>query len=207
MHHDRVMVTIVLRRAFAFLLPAAVLLTLACGVAYLLVQQDLRTGADEPQLQMAEDAAAALDGGAAPRSLVAGPVVDIAASLAPYIVVYDTSGAVLAAGGQLDGHDPVPPIGVLQGARADPPNRVTWQPRAGVRVATVSVPWSGGTVLAGRSLRDVERREDLLLLLAGAAWLAGLAAVTGASLLAGWAWPSAPPPPAGAPGARGGHHT
>ena len=48
------------------------------------------------------------------------------------------------------------------------PNVVTWQPREGVRVATVTARWGGGTVMAGRSLREVERREDQALLLVAA---------------------------------------
>lgn len=165
----------VVRRAVAFFLPVAVLATLCCGLVYAAVQQDLRMGANEPQLQLAEDAARALDSGAQPATIVGSTKVDVAASLAPFVVIYDAAGNVLATDGQLDGHDPIPPLGVLDAARADPPNRVTWQPRAGVRIASVTVPWHGGTVLAGRSLREVERQEDTILLIAAAAWLLMLA--------------------------------
>jgi hypothetical protein len=51
-----------------------------------------------------------------------------------------------------------------------------WQPREAVRIATVTVAWKGGTVLAGRSLRLVEQRVTTAELIAGAAWLATLAA-------------------------------
>jgi hypothetical protein len=180
----------VIHRAVAFFLPVAVLATLCCGLVYTAVQQDLRMGANEPQVQMAEDAARALDTGAQPSSLVGSTKVDVADSLAPFVVIFDTSGNVLATDGTLDGHDPVPPLGVLDAARQNPPNRVTWEPRDGVRVATVTVPWSGGTVMAGRSLREVERQEDDILLLAGAAWVAMLIALAVASGIAAWLWPS-----------------
>ena len=65
---------------------------------------------------------------------------------------------------------------------------MTWQPQSGVRVAQVSVPWSGGTVLAGRSLREVERRIDQLLLLVAAAWVAGLAGAAVVSVAGAWLW-------------------
>ena len=124
--------------------------------------------------------------------VVGGSKVDIAQSLAPFLVVFDRAGHVLATDGQLDGHDPAPPLGVLDHARADPPNVVTWQPKPGVRVATVTDAWQGGTVLAGRSLRDVERRVDQALLLVAAAWLAMMAALAVTALLAAWLWPSPP---------------
>jgi hypothetical protein len=183
------MLSIRLRRALAFFLPVAVLATLCCGLVYTAVQQDLRQGANDPQLQLAEDAAQALDAGARPATIVGSETVDVAASLAPFVVIYDRSGTVLATDGRLDGQDPVPPLGVLDAARTDPPNKVTWQPRAGVRIASVSVPWSGGTVLAGRSLREVERQEDDILHIAAVAWLVMMAALAAAALVAAWLWP------------------
>ncbi len=178
------------RRALAFFLPSAVVAVLGCGLVYGAVQQELRSGANDPQLQMAEDAARALDAGAPASSLVGRSKTDVAASLAPFLVVFDEQGAVLATDGQLDGHDPVPPLGVLDAARSSPPNAVTWQPRAGVRVATVTVPWTGGSVLAGRSLRQVEQREDLVLRITALAALAILVALAAAAVVAAWLWPS-----------------
>jgi hypothetical protein len=179
-----------LRRAVALFLPAAVLATALCGLVYLVAQQGLRLGADQPQVQIAEDAAAALDVGAGPSSVVRSATVDIASSLAPFVVVFDAGGQVLATDGTLDGSDPRPPSGVLAAAHAKGENRVTWQPRAGVRIATVSVPWSGGTVLAGRSLRETERLEDVVLALVGAVWAATMIAAAVACLVAAWLWPS-----------------
>jgi hypothetical protein len=178
------------RRALAFFLPVAVLATLCCGLVYAADQQDLRSGANDPQIQMAQDAASALDAGAQPTSLVSVSRVDVAHSLAPFLVIFDSSGRVLATDGQLDGHDPIPPSGVLASAANNPPDIVTWQPRGGVRIAAVVVLWQGGTVLAGRSLAQVEIREDNALLIALAAWLAMLVALALASLAASWLWPA-----------------
>jgi len=178
------------RRALAFFLPVAVLATFCCGLVHAAVQQDLRLSANDPQVQLAEDAARALDAGARPSGLVGSSKVDVATSLAPFVVIFDLSGRVLATDGQLDGHDPIPPSGVLDSARQNPPNAVTWQPRDGVRIASVSVPWHGGTVLAGRSLREVEQREDEALLIAVAGGLVMLVALAATALVAAWLWPS-----------------
>ncbi len=182
-----------LRRALAFFLPVAVLATLCSGLVYAAIQQDLRGGANDPQRQLAEDVARALDAGAEPASVVGGSKVDVAQSLAPFVAIFDAAGHVLATDGRLDGHDPIPPLGVLDAARAHPPNIVTWQPRPGVRVATVTVPWQGGTVIAGRSLREVEGRVDQLLLIIAAGWLAMMAALAVAAFIAAWLWPSMRP--------------
>ena len=64
---------------------------------------------------------------------------------------------------------------MLESARADGENRVTWEPRSGVRSATVSAAVRGGSrmvVTVGRSLREVEVREGRLELFVVAAWLA-----------------------------------
>jgi hypothetical protein len=174
----------VLRRALAFFLPAAVVLTVACGLIFVGLQQTERMGANDPQQQLAEDAARALDGGAAPTTLVSGSKIDIAVSLAPFVAIYDPSGAILATDGTLDGAAPRPPTGVLDTARSAGIDKVTWQPRVGVRTAVVAVPWRGGTVLAGRSLRIVEERVGQLQVLAAVAWLVGVVLVGLASAVA-----------------------
>ena len=180
------------RRALAFFLPLAVLATLCCGLVYATDQQNLRSGANDPQIQMVNDAASALDAGAAPSTLVTVSRIDVARSLAPFLVIFDSSGKVLATDGELDDHDPIPPAGVLTSAAKNPPDIVTWQPGNGVRIAAVVVPWQSGTVLAGRSLAQVEVREKNALLIAIAAWLAMLVALALASLAAAWLWPESP---------------
>jgi len=178
------------RRALAFFLPVAVLATLTCGLIYAEVQQDQRSGANDPQVQMAEDAAARLDAGASPASAIQTTrTVDLAASLAPFTIVFDGGHALLATDATLDGGQPAPPAGVLDAARPGSPNVVTWQPRAGVRIAAVVMAWHGGTILVGRSLRRVEEQESNAELIAGAAWLVMLADLAAASAAAAWSWP------------------
>lgn len=189
-----------LRRFLAFFLPAATVGVLSCLVGYALVQQDLRQSADDPQVQLAEDAVASLDGGSSPASVLTGRTVDVAKNLAPYLVIYDKTGTVLASSGSLDGKAPMPPAGVLTGATQNGFDQVTWQPRPGVRSAIVVMPWSGGTVLAGRSLRRIEEIEANIerLALAVAAVVVVAAVVTAAA--AAWLWPRRPGESAEAPG-------
>jgi len=181
---------ILLRRAIAFFVPAAIVAVLCAGLAYAETQQSLRSGANDPQVAMAEDAATRLDTGAPPASVIGAEPVAIASGLAPFTVVLDAAGHVLAADGTLDGAEPAIPAGVLRSATDTGRDVVTWQPRPRVRVALVVEPWSGGTVAVGRSLRLVEEREDATLLLAVAGVLVLLVALAIGSLLAAAIWPS-----------------
>jgi hypothetical protein len=160
-------------------LPMAVVVTATCVLAYTLAQQLLRTGANDPQVQMAEDAADALAAGQAPEAVLPSAQVDLARSLAPFLIVYDGEQQVAASSAVLHGQTPALPAGVLDAALKRGENRVTWQPESGVRIAAVVVPHGGasaGYVLAGRSLGEVERRYDQIGALCAAAWVATLAA-------------------------------
>jgi hypothetical protein len=179
-----------LSRAPAFFLPAAATAVVCVGLAYLLVQQDMRIGANDVPERLAEDAVSALDAGSSPRDVVGATTVDAAASLAPFIAIYDASGTLLATDGSIGGGAPTPPSGVLESATTHGRDAVTWEPQPGVRIATVVIPWRSGTVLAGRSLRFIEERIDAVTRLATLALLAGLVAIGAASLLAAWLWPS-----------------
>jgi hypothetical protein len=160
-----------------------VVLTVACGLAYVLAQQGLRSRANDPQIQMAEDAVARLNVNDAPSEVVPTTEVDLATSLAPFVAVADSAGRIVASNGSLDGSPPSPPAGVAEAARESGQDIVTWQPQPGVRIALVAMPWNGGTVFAGRSLRLVEQRENDALLVAAAAGAIGLLALGVASYI------------------------
>lgn len=185
-----VAVTAPVRRTSAVFLVLAVVWTTTAGLVYVEIQQVLRGGANDPQVELAEDAAAALDAGASPQAVTAaGNPVDIRRSLAPFVAVYDRSGAPVATNGQLDGTPPRPPSGVQVDAAASGRNQLTWQPASGVRIALVVVPWRGGTVAAGRSLAEVEVREANAASIAAGAWVVGLAVVALIAWIATRLWP------------------
>ena len=168
------------RHTLKFWLPLAAAITLLAGTIYVVTQQVLRWDLNDPQIQMAEDAARALANGASPSSLIpAGQApVDIAKSLAPYLIIFDAQGKPLASGATLHGSTPLPPQGVWASARQQGEDRVSWQPEPGVRSAAVIVPVNGGQggfVLAGRNMREVEARENQALGLVAAGWTAAMA--------------------------------
>src|SRR4051812_19741980 len=93
-------------RVFLYWLPVALIITVLSGLVYVAVQQNFRQSANDPQIQMAEDAAAALEAGAQPQAVVGTGKVDMARSLAPFLIVYDDQGQPLAASVQLNGQIP-----------------------------------------------------------------------------------------------------
>ncbi len=148
--------------------------TLILGIVYATAQQILRMNANDPQIQIAQDTAQALRDGAAPEQVLPFEQVDIAASLSPYVIIYDDSGRALAGSGLL--HDELPslPAGVFEDARRNGENRLSWQPEPGVRSATVITRYGGsepGFVMAGRSLREIENRITRLGQMIGLGWL------------------------------------
>jgi hypothetical protein len=167
-----------LRNILKYWLPLAAVATLLCGLVYLAVQQSLRLGANDPQIQLAEDAAAALSAGGTPGSLLPTTQVEISTSLAPFMVIYNNEGEPLVSSGLLHGAIPLLPSGVFDYTRQNSEDRVSWQPEAGVWIAAVVVAYGGsqpGFVLAGRSLREVETRESQVEQMTGMALLATLA--------------------------------
>jgi hypothetical protein len=171
-------------------IPLAVAQACFALVCFAAVQQALRQSANDPQIQLAEDAAARLASGIQAPAVLPPGTVDLRTSLAPFMIVYDRSGDIVAASASLDAGTPALPGGVLSSwkkeqfrppwsNRADGERRFTWQPVDGVRSAVVVRPYDGsaaGFVLAGRSLREVERREDRLLVLVGLGLACSLAA-------------------------------
>ncbi len=164
-----------LKKIFLAWFPFACLMTLFALLAYVLVQQDLRQSANDPQIQMAED-------NISPASL---PAIDISQSLAPFVIIFDDNGKPIASSGTLNGATPVPPAGVFDYVRTSGggnlrptdvfgEDRFTWEPESGVRVAAVVVRQGSDFILAGRNIREVERREDRAVLTTLAAWLVGV---------------------------------
>jgi hypothetical protein len=177
------------KNVFRQWLPLAVAITAVCGLVYLAVQQELRQTANDPQIQIAEDAVAALEKGATVDSRVPAEKVAIESSLAPFVMVFDDRGGVLGSSAALHGKTPGLPEGILDYVRGHGQDRVTWQPEPGVRIAAVVVRYQGaqpGFVLAGRSLREVEIRESNMESIAGIAWIFTLAASLIVCALAEW---------------------
>mgnify|MGYP003387359885 CR=1 FL=1 len=180
----------IIKRTLVVWVPLAILASMVAFTGYTLVQQSQRSAASDPQIQMVEDAAAALNAGADPAKVV-GASIDAAASLAPFVIVYNENHIPVASGAVLSGKAPVPPAGVFDYVsghsrdgkvwslreQGDTPGeeRFSWEPQSGVRFATVVVGYKNGFVLAARNLREVERRERYTFEVSVFAYLLGLA--------------------------------
>ncbi|MDE2026868.1 MAG: hypothetical protein KGJ07_10380, partial [Patescibacteria group bacterium] len=138
-------------------------ITVSCifGVTYFVVQQDIRIGANDPQIQIAEDTANALSNHHYLN--ISQHTVDISQSLMSFRMTFDANGKVQSSEGVLHGKTPVVPFGVFSSVKNNGEGRFTWQPESGVRIAAVVVAYNNGYVLAGRNIREVEKREDNLL--------------------------------------------
>lgn len=155
----------------------AIITTALCGLIYLVVQQDIRIGANDPQIQIAEDVSRQILTGESPLDFIPPIKVDVSQSLANYIIIFDNKGKVVGSSAQLDGKDPVIPQGVFAQTKKLGETRFTWQPKTEVRSAVVVDYYKGlnsGYVLVGRSLREIEKREDNLGLIVFLAWLVTL---------------------------------
>jgi hypothetical protein len=180
----------------ALLFNAVILAGIATGIAlalYAIPQQVLRNGANDPQIQLATDTAARLEDGSAPSDAVPAGNVDMARSLAPFVIAYDDQERPLASQAKLNGGVPAPPAGVFDYVRQHGEERVSWQPILGkvrgVRVAAVIERVGGahqGFVLAGRSLREVEAREEEVREMAGLTWLGMLTLIVIGTAIYGW---------------------
>ncbi|MCX6781427.1 MAG: hypothetical protein NT003_04945 [Candidatus Magasanikbacteria bacterium] len=163
--------TIATKHFFVWL-PFAAIATVCALTTFIVAQQTIRSSANDPQIQLAEDTALALQSGGAPQ--ISGTQVDMSKSLAAFITVYDNSGSMVTSTAKLGGTVPVPPRGVFDYARAHGEERVTWEPERNVRIAAIVTHYNNGFVLAGRSLKEVEKRESSLGLITFVIWLVGL---------------------------------
>ena len=167
-------------------IPFGLVLVVIFGTIYVAVQQNFRQSANDPQIQMAEDQAKILEAGQKPDAINALPKIDLSNSLSTFYIVYDSQGTPIASSAILNGRLPVPPIGSLEAANNQGENRITWQPSTDVRIAAVIVPFHGqnpGYVLAGRSLKETEKRIDMLTKYVAAGFILSLVLVFGWMIL------------------------
>jgi hypothetical protein len=151
----------------------AIVLTVSLSAVYFTAQQLDRRGADEQPQRLASQLAS-VDLGAE----AATERVDLGSSDAIFYIVYDQDGEPLRGTGYLDGELARVPSGVIAAAATDGTNSVTWEPRDGLRFATVEVLAGSQVILAGQSLEPSETRTHDIALVLLAAWVLGLAVLT-----------------------------
>jgi hypothetical protein len=139
--------------------------TLILIILYACVQQSYRTGADDPQIQIAREVAGRLSTGRTADLFFTGDSLDLSRSGSVFTSLYNSAGKPVKATGFLNGKMPQMPSGVFDFANRFGENRISWQPQQGVRIAMVIEKVSSpgiGYVGVGRSLKEVEVRENNL---------------------------------------------
>ena len=166
-------------------LSALAIVTIIMALIYVSVQQNYRMSANDPQIQMARDAANRLARNQPVISSVSD-TVDLSKSLAVFITCYNAEKKPVASTGYLHGTIPELPEGVLDFAKKYGENRITWQPGRNIRIAAVvkfvSSP-SVSYVVAGRSLQEVEIRAGNLVRMIFIAWI-----ICVVIILINWSW-------------------
>jgi len=159
-------------------LAVAAVITVIFGTIYAAVQQEIRQGANDLQVQLGEDMAVLLATGVAPQALLQTAIpVDFKASLSPFAMIFDKSGKLIASSGTVGTTTPLPPAGVFDYARTHADDRLTWQPEPGVRVAAFVKYFnasSTGYVLLGKNLRETEKKESQTATLAFIGWIVSI---------------------------------
>ena len=158
-------------KRFILWLTATTTITLVFGTIYVVAHQTLRQNANDPQIQIAEDTARAVDRVGIEKALSATRINFDDGSLAPFIIIYDDNGSAI--GSSFKDGVPSIPEGVFSHVTSSHQDRITWQTGRG-RFATVIVRSAHGYVLVARDLREVENRESMVALLVGLGWAASL---------------------------------
>jgi len=143
---------------------AMVIITIMTGLIYVNVQQAYRTNANDPQIQLANEINANLKAGR-PIDGLWPDSIEIQTSLGIFAALYDEHAQPLKSSALLDGKIPQLPPGVFEFTKNQGEDRVTWQPRAGVRMAMIVIRGNYSPVAyiaVGRSLKEVEIREGNL---------------------------------------------
>jgi hypothetical protein len=152
-------------------LSAIAIVTIILGLIYVTVQQSYRTGADDPQIQLAHDLGDRLEKG---RSISFDDTIDLEKSLAVFKETYNKDGQPIQSTGFLNNRAPKLPEGVFDLARQRGEHSVTWQPKPTVRMAMCIVRVDANPIAylaVGRSLKQVEERESSLNTMVFIAWV------------------------------------
>lgn len=144
--------------------PQAFILFATAVIISAVAQQTLRFSGDATLIDQAESIATTLNSQSA-KGLQANSKVEVEKSSGVFVIVIDKDGTENYSSVQLDGSTPKLPEGVIKAAQEKGRNRVTWEPKKGVRISTVVVPYASqsesGVIVVGRSAKimDEERTK------------------------------------------------
>jgi sensor histidine kinase regulating citrate/malate metabolism len=167
------------KKAWMYWLLITISITITAIMVYGVGQQILRQSADDPQIQIAEDTAKALERGQT-ISIPPSAKNDVSKSLTSFIVVYDASKKFVTSSITVNNNNPVLPISMLEQVDKKGETKVTWEPAKGIKAAVVIVKHGGqapGYVAIGRSLREIDKRINDMGNLIVLIWLISIIAI------------------------------
>lgn len=153
---------------------AAMIVTVLCGLIYVSVQQAHRSAGNDPQSQIASDLKAAIENNRSIMQYMTNDSTELSESLSVFKTIYNKNGEPIQSTGFINGQLPKIPKGVFDFTNKNDEDVFTWQPQRGVRMAMVVKKIKSsqtGFVAAGRSLKEVEKRESDLTTMVFVAWL------------------------------------
>ncbi|MGI8950905.1 MAG: hypothetical protein ACR2FN_04890 [Chitinophagaceae bacterium] len=153
---------------------SAIIITVIMGLIYISVQQNYRTSVNDPQIQIARDISNRLQQNRSIQNLLPADSIDLSQSLGLFIELFNAQGEPIQSTGLLNEKMPQPPAGVLAYTKTHGEDWITWQPQTDVRIATIVKSVNSKTVayvLAGRSLNEVEVRENNLMWIVFICWI------------------------------------
>jgi hypothetical protein len=161
---------------FIFFMPylTAIAVTSLClGVMYVAEQQNFRSHANDPQVQLATDIRNYLESGQMAEKWLPNNI-DLSRSLGLFVTLYDKNERLVHSTGFLEEKTPLLPKGIFDYVNSHGEERVTWQPRHDIRLAMIIVSVKSpaiGFVAVGRSLKEVEARTSNLLHIVFIGWI------------------------------------
>ncbi len=158
---------------------AAVIISGIFFTIYGVGQQILRQTANDPQIMIAQEVAAKLDGGATPSTALGSTVHAINFSSLPFTGIYQ-NGTLVATGGLYYGKKLSIPAGVYEHMGDVPYHAITWQAEPDLRLASISVHSKRYSIVTARSLKDTEDRIGMVAVMVIIGWLGSLGVLTAA---------------------------
>jgi hypothetical protein len=149
------------------------IITIIMGVIYVAVQQNYRSGANDPQMQLAYHIKEQLKKGKSIDMYFQKDTIDLQKSLSIFVASYDENGSPLQSNAVIDGKLPQIPLSVIKFVKMHKEDWITWQPRQNIRLAT-GILSTGSTpvsyIAVGRSLKNAEDRISNLITMIGIGW-------------------------------------
>lgn len=156
---------------------AITIITIITGLIYASTQQNYRSNANDPQIQIAHELRDRLQ---KKQPLVFDDTIELEKSLSVFKETYDENGSPVQSTGFLNGKMPELPRGVFESAKKNGEDWITWQPQRNVRMALGVIRVNAmpvAYVAVGRSLREVEERVSRLTQMVFIAWILSVSVV------------------------------